>query len=52
MHNIYLWHMRKIIDLPKSYLYNLEKQAKEQKRSLKAHMEFVLMEQSAKGFKK
>lgn len=38
--------MKKLIDLPDGVVENLEKQAKENKRSIKAHLEYLLIMES------
>ncbi len=38
--------MKKLIDLPDTVIENLEAEAKEQKRSLKAHLEYILIRYS------
>ena len=38
--------MKKLIDLPDNVMENLEAEAKEQKRSLKGHIEYCLIMQS------
>ena len=40
--------MKKLIELPNSVIENLEKQAKENKRSIKAHLEYLLIMESNK----